>query len=197
MSGFFLCEALLAAVQNLSAGHLVGLVSLREVKVSRFDLLSVFSELRFSVGKCSLCAFDGIGFRHWLCSFWKSSFGLRKPNAAEQLGFNFEASRVNKNNHNICGQTANGQPQNQLPSPSANHRANRCGDLGGLPDCWAKRSARAGGYGQARQTGNFRTTCDVFSTERRGRSIASIACHFGIANGSSGRRGCRSNKRCR
>ena len=163
---------MLAAVQNLSAGQLVGLVSLREVEISRFDLLSVFSEFRFSACNCSLCAFDGIGLLHRLCSFWQSSFGLREPNAAEQLGFNFEASRVNKNNHNICGQTANSQTQNQLPSSSANHRANRCGDLGGLPDCRAKRPARSGGYGQARQTGNFRTARDVFITELRGRSIA-------------------------
>ena len=172
MSGFFLCEAVLAAVQNLSAGRLVGLVSLREVKISRFDLLSVISEFRFSAGNCSMCAFDDIGLRDRLCSFWQSSLGLCETNAAEQLGFNFEARRVNKNNHNICGQTANSQPQNQLPSSSANHRANRCGDLGGLPDCWAKHSARAGGYCQARQTGNFRTARDVFIAELRGRSIA-------------------------
>jgi hypothetical protein len=118
VSGFFLCEVLLAAVQNLSDRLPVGLVSFREIQISLFDLLAVFSEPWFSVGKCNLPSYRGLKLRHRLGNFWQSSCGLRERIAEEQLDFSFEASRVNKNNQNNPWQKAKSHPQDQLPNSS-------------------------------------------------------------------------------
>jgi hypothetical protein len=101
--------------------------------------------------------FDGIWLRNRLCDFWQSGCDLRERVAAEQFGFNFEAGRVNQNKQNNPWQIANHNSQDQLPNSGSNHRANRFGDLGGLPDCRAKRSACSGGNGQARQAGYRRS----------------------------------------
>jgi hypothetical protein len=121
VSGFFLCQALLASVQNLSERRPVGLVSLREIQMSQLDLLSAFCGSQFSIGKCSLSAVDGIGLCHRLGDFWQSGSGLRERIAAEQLVFNFETYRVNQNKQNNPWQIANHNSQDQLPNSSSNN----------------------------------------------------------------------------
>jgi hypothetical protein len=118
VSGFFLFEVLHAAVNNSSTSHVVGLVSLREVQIAQLDLLSAFCGSRVSIGKCSLSAVDRIGLRHRLSNFWQSSCGLRERIATEQLGFSFEASRVNKNIQNNPWQKASSHRKRQLPNSS-------------------------------------------------------------------------------
>ena len=166
MSGFFLCVVLLTAVQNLSDSLQAGLVSLREVQISLFDLLSAFCGSQFSIGKCILSAVDGIWLRNRLGDFWQSGCGLRERIAAKQLVFNFETNRVNQNRQNNPWQNTNHHSENQLPNSSSNHRANCCCNLGGLPDCRAKRSSFSGGDGQARQVGYRRSARLIFFTKR-------------------------------
>jgi hypothetical protein len=153
VSGFFLFQVLHGAVNNLSTSQMVGLVFWREVQIAQLDLLSAFCGSQFSIGKCSLSAVDGIGLCHRLGDFWQSGSGLRERIAAKQLVFNFETNRVNQNRQNNPWQNTNHHSENQLPNSSSNNRANCCCNLGGLPDCQAKRSSFSGGGGQARQAG--------------------------------------------